>query len=134
VDDAGRSSPPCWSAAEGWLRQQGMKRAIGPVSFRCGTSPACWSTASTPALCDDPSPALLIRAASPPMATKSGRPDRLSLGPDADQRPLDKLLARAMRGARSPCATSMDKASGSESPCCWTSSTMPGRTIGGMCP
>ena len=48
-------------AAEGWLRDQGMKRAIGPVSFSLWDQPGLLVDGfDTPPSCDDePSPALL---------------------------------------------------------------------------
>ena len=101
------------AAAEGWLRAQDMRRAVGPVSF------SLWDQ-----------PGLLVDGfGTPPYVMMNHhRPyyaDRITLtgyvpaedliayryGPDADTTKLEKLLARATRGVEISLRTiRMDKA------------------------
>jgi hypothetical protein len=113
-------------AAEDWLRGQGMKRAIGPVSFSLWDQPGL--------LVDgfDTPPYVMMNHHRPYYSghiAANGYQKAEDLiayryGPDASTKTWDKLMARAMRGGKLPRNIHMDKRFRMKSPCCWTSSTM----------
>ncbi len=87
-------------AAEDWLRGQGMKRAIGPVSFSLWDQPGLLVEGF------DTPPSVMMNHHLPYYAgriladgyTQAEDLIAYRYGPDAPTATLDKLLARAMRG------------------------------------
>ena len=86
--------------AEDWLRQQGMKRAVGPVSF------SLWDQPGLLVKGFDTPPSVMMNHHRPyyeGRITAQGYQKAEDLiayryGPDAPTETLEKLLARAMRG------------------------------------
>lgn len=101
------------TAAEDWLRAQGMRRAVGPVSFSLWDQPGLLVDGfGTP-------PYVMMNHHRPYYAdriTQTGYVPAEDLiayryGPDADTAKLEKLLARATRGGEISLRTiRMDKA------------------------
>jgi hypothetical protein len=124
-------------AAEDWLRAVGMRRVIGPVSFSLWDQPGLLVEGF------DTPPYVMMAHARPYFA---GRIAENGYRKAEDLSPIAMAPARRPRrwksfwpgrcaAVTSRCATSAwtSSISRARSPCCWTSSTTPGRTIGAMC-